>query len=209
MGLGAGCMVRVVDEDEGGWEAGDWRDWRACREARICRVGSMEIPRSTSPGGTTAPAPGGRIASVPVPVSVPVPFKVVAVVGDSSTITSPSSALSPPNTPPPPPPIPPFPFPFPPPTLKIALCFSFPIAPSSRNSALPGKRMYTAATVSGGKRLPGRRKTTMCEKDGVLGNVRANWVGEMVVREVRTGRDGRMAANILCVFGGGPGYLGV
>lgn len=45
--------------------------------------------------------------------------------------------------------------------------------------------------------MPGSRKTTMCENGGEEGNVRANWVGVMVVRLVRTGREGRIAPNIV------------
>ncbi len=37
----------------------------------------------------------------------------------------------------------------------------------------------------------------MCENGGEEGNVRANWVGVMVVRLVRTGREGRIAPNIV------------
>ena len=59
--------------------------------------------------------------------------------------------------------------------------------------------MYTAAAVSMGSSFPGRRKMTIWLKWGREGNLNANWVGEIVRREVwvRTGREGRMRPNII------------
>lgn len=45
----------------------------------------------------------------------------------------------------------------------------------------------------------------MWEKVGRRGNLKAYWVGDRVVKEVRTGREGRMRANIGAGRGGDCG----
>ncbi len=124
----------------------------------MAATGSTEIPRTISPPAAVA---GTLVVSVIASSSAPPP-----------TLPATASRLN----------------------LKTAEGFSFAMAPRSLKSPvsdpLPGpggRRMYTAAAVSGGRIASGRRKTTRwLNKGGLVGSVKVYWDEDIVARFVCT-----------------------
>ena len=125
-------ITAVCDEEEAAaWPPLACSDSRRASCGAIVAIGSMDIPMVISPGEA-----GGRASSSSI---------------ISSSAAKPSDQL-----------LRCFPLPLPLPIWRMALCFSLLKAPRSLNSEVElEKCTYMAASVSRGRFVPGRRKTTI------------------------------------------------